>query len=363
MGWSLTIGTIAGTAIRLHFTFLLFLAWIGVSDYLARGPAAAVSSIVFILLLFACVTAHEFGHILMARRFGVRTPEVILSPIGGIANMERIPEVPAQELLVAVAGPLVNVVIALILMAGFGFGPEALLTIDFETAGLAERLALVNVSLVLFNLIPAFPMDGGRVLRALLAMKLGAAQATRIAARIGQGFAFLFVLLGLFYNPILLLVGVFIYFAAASEEQSASFAHFARDLTVNDAMEPSPVLLDPTSPLAQAVDLLLSSPQRDFPVVDKYGRLIGILDREAMLAGLHRWGGGAEAAKVMRETQALPQAMALNEAFSLMRGKGARAEAVQDASGRVIGVLTLDNISEMMMVENVKPGWRFARRT
>lgn len=205
-------------------------------------------------------------------------------------------------------------------------------------------------------------MDGGRVLRALLAMKMGAPKATALAARIGQGFAFLFVLLGLFYNPILMLVGVFIYFAAGAEEQSASFAHVARGLTVKDAMEPSPVLLDPKSPLAEAVDLLLSSPQRDFPVVDGYGRPLGIVDREAMLTGLHRWGGEAEAAKVMRESGALPQAMALNEAFALMRGKGARAEAVQDAMGRVVGVLTLDNIGEMMMVENVKPGWRFARR-
>lgn len=362
MGWSLTIGRIAGTAIRLHFTFLLFLAWIGISDYLARGPAAALSSLVFILLLFACVTAHEFGHILMARRFGVKTPEVILSPIGGIANMERIPEVPAQELLVAIAGPLVNVAIAAILMAGFAISPEALANIDFEKATLVERLALVNVTLVLFNLIPAFPMDGGRVLRALLAMKIGTPKATELAARIGQGFAFVFILLGLFYNPILLLVGVFIYFAAASEEQTASFTRFASDLKVRDAMEPSPVLLHGASPLAQAIELLLSSPQRDFPVIDDAGSLIGILDREAMLAGLHRSGANVEASKVMRESKALPQNMALVEAFTLMRAKGAKAEAVSDASGRVAGVLTLENISEMMMVDNVKPGWRFAKR-
>ena len=263
MGWSLTIGRVAGTEIRLHFTFLLFLAWIAIADYLANGPAAAVDSVVFIVLVFLCVTLHEFGHILMGRRFGVRTPDVILSPIGGIANMERIPQVPAQELLVAIAGPAVNVVIALLLMALFGIGPGDIINIDFDRASLAERLVLVNATLVAFNLVPAFPMDGGRVLRALLAMRMEMPRATAIAARIGQFFAFLFVTLGLFYNPILMLVGIFIYFAAASEEQSAAFTGFARSLKVRDAMEPSPATLQRTARLSQAVDMLLATPQRD----------------------------------------------------------------------------------------------------
>ena len=162
MNWSLTIGRIAGTNIRLHVTFLIFLAWIGIADYLAGGPAAAVQSIVFILLVFLCVTLHEFGHIAMARRFGVNTPRVILSPIGGIAAMERMPDKPRQELLVAIAGPLVNVVIALVLMAALGLGPVLLTTAGFDQGSLAERLLLVNIMLVVFNLIPAFPRDGGR---------------------------------------------------------------------------------------------------------------------------------------------------------------------------------------------------------
>ena len=176
MGWSLTIGRIAGTDIRLHFTFLLFLVWIGVADYLQRGAAAAIDTVTFILLVFLCVTLHEFGHIAMARRFGIRTPQVILSPIGGIASMERMPEKPRQELLVAIAGPLVNVVIALLLMAGFGIGIERINTSDFDTATLAERLLMVNVVLVLFNMVPAFPMDGGRVLRAAAGDEHGSAE-------------------------------------------------------------------------------------------------------------------------------------------------------------------------------------------
>ena len=361
MGWSLTIGRIAGTSIRLHFTFLLFLAWIAVAGYLANGPAAALATVVFILLVFGCVTLHEFGHIMMARRFGVSTPEVILSPIGGIANMERMPEKPQQELLVAIAGPLVNVAIAAILMLVTGFGLQHFAGLDFNTAGLTERLILVNITLVLFNIIPAFPMDGGRVLRAILAMNMEAAKATAVAARIGQGFAFLFVLLGLFHSPILMLVGVFIYFAASAEERQAAFTGFASKLTVGDAMEASPVTLPGDAPLSRAIDMLLSSPQRDFPVVDDDGRVIGMLDREAMLVGLRDHGGAIEIAKVMRQSQALAPGQALADAFTAMQQRRTGAEVVTDAAGRVSGLLTLENITEMMLVENAQPGFRFKR--
>jgi Zn-dependent protease/predicted transcriptional regulator len=362
MGWSLTIGRIAGTDIRLHFTFLLFLVWIGVADYLQRGAAAAIDTVTFILLVFLCVTLHEFGHIAMARRFGIRTPQVILSPIGGIASLERMPKKPRQELLVAIAGPLVNVVIALLLMAGFGIGAERINAFNFDTATLAERLLIVNVVLVLFNMVPAFPMDGGRVLRALLAMNMGAPKATALAARIGQGFAFFFVALGLFYNPILIFVGIFIYFAAASEEQSAAFAGFASRLKVKDAMEPSPVLLSADEPLSRAVDALLSSPQKEFPVLDEGGRIVGLLDRDAMILGLRDKGAEAAVGNAMRPSNPLFPEQPLMEAFTHMRKGGAKAEVVLDATGRVAGILTQENIAEMMMVENAQPGWRFRRR-
>jgi Zn-dependent protease len=362
MGWSLTIGRIAGTDVRLHFTFLLFLAWIGIADYLQGGIAAAIDSVAFLLLVFLCVTLHEFGHIAMGRRFGIRTPQVILSPIGGIASMERMPEKPVQELLVAIAGPLVNVVIALLLALGFGISLSGMTGADFEAASLAERLLIVNVVLVLFNMVPAFPMDGGRVLRALLAMRMGAPRATALAARIGQGFAFLFVLLGLFYNPILMLVGIFIYLAAASEEQTAAFTGFASRLKVRDAMEPSPILLVADDPLSKAVDALLSSPQKEFPVVDAAGRLAGLLDRDTMILGLRDQGAATAIGNAMRPTDPVFQDQPLVDAFARMRSAGARAEVVLDAQGQVAGILTHDNIAEMMMVENARPGWRFRRR-
>lgn len=362
MGWSLTIGRIAGTDIRLHFTFLLFLAWIGIADYLQGGMPAAVDSVVFILLVFLCVTLHEFGHIAMARRFGIKTPQVILSPIGGIASLERMPERPSQELLVAIAGPLVNVVIALLLMAVFGIGMNRIAGIEFDSATLADRLLIVNVVLVLFNMVPAFPMDGGRVLRALLAMNMGAPKATALAARIGQGFAFLFFLLGLLYNPILMFVGIFIYLAAASEEQSAAFTGFASRLKVKDAMEPSPILLSAGEPLSKAVDALLSSPQKEFPVLDAGGQVVGLLDRDAMIIGLRDQGAATAVGTAMRPSHPLRLDQPLVDAFTRMRTGGGRAEVVLDATGQVAGILTQENIAEMMMVENAQPGWRFRRR-
>jgi Zn-dependent protease len=362
MGWSLTIGRIAGTAVRLHFTFLLLVIWIGISDYLAGGARAALLSVVFILLIFACVTAHEFGHILTARRFGVNTPQIILSPIGGIAAMDRIPDVPWQELLVAIAGPLVNVAIALVLIVAGGGAFGDIATFDFEQASLLQRLTLANVSLVVFNLIPAFPMDGGRVLRALLSMMLGAERATAIATRLGQACAFAFVALGMFYNPILLFVGVFLYFAAASEEQAAAFKSFAHDLRVADAVERPQVILTAGAPLSEAIAALLSTPQRDFPVVDDAGRPVGLLDREALFAALKQQEPQAPISQAMRPAAPLSLAMPLEAAADRLRAAGSKAEIVCDANGGIAGLLTVENIAEMMMVNAARPGWNFTGR-
>lgn len=361
MNWSLTIGSIAGTRIRLHLTFLIFLAWIGIADYLAGGASAAVQSIVFILLVFFCVTLHEFGHIMMARHFGVNTPQVILSPIGGIAAMERMPEKPGQELLVALAGPLVNVAIGAVLLAA-GTSFAGLGTQSFDSLTLAQRLLLVNVMLVLFNLIPAFPMDGGRVLRAVLAMNMGPLRATALAARIGQGFAVLFFVLGLVWNPVLMFVGVFIYFAAGAEEQQAAFTDFASRLTAQDAMEPSPIVLAVGQPVSDAIDALLSSPQKEFPVVDGARRIVGLLDRDAMILGLRDRGAATPVGEVMRDCEPLRPEVPLPEAYARMRQRGDAAAVVADAAGRVLGVLTVENVAEMMLVEGARPGWAFRRR-
>ena len=362
MQWSLTIGRIAGTAIRIHITFLLFLVWIAASDYRSGGLEAAKSSVVFVLLVFACVVAHEFGHILTARNFGVKTPEVTLLPIGGVANMERIPEEPWQELLVAIAGPMVNVVIAGVLIMAGGFAAADLQSIDLEKATLVQRLALINISLVVFNLIPAFPMDGGRVLRALLAMRLGPQRATEIAAKLGQIFAFLFVAAGLFLNPMLVLIGMFIYIAAVSELQANALRWFARDLTVAEGMERTVRSLSANALLSEAVEALLASSQRAFPVIDAMQMPVGLLDRDDLVLGLKEKGPDAAVSSVMRKPAVISAAVPLNDAVTDMNRQGLRSQIVVDESGRLAGMLTLENVAEMMMIHAIRPEWKFAHQ-
>src|SRR5438874_13291101 len=200
MSWSLPIFRVAGIQLRIHVTFLLLIGWLAFRYYAEGGTAAAAGSVFFILLLFACVVLHEFGHAFAAKAFGINTPDITLLPIGGVARLERMPEEPVQELIIAVAGPLVNVVIALGLF--IADGAQALLNpAAVEAGGLIAQLLTINIMLVLFNLLPAFPMDGGRVLRALLATRMSYARATQVAATVGQGFAFVFGFLGLLWNP------------------------------------------------------------------------------------------------------------------------------------------------------------------
>ena len=216
---SLKVASIFGIEVRIHLTFLLFLVWIWFSYYQVAGFTGAVQGVLFILALFACVLLHEFGHAFAARGFGIETPDITLLPIGGVARLNRVPDKPWQELVVAIAGPLVNVVIAgvLIFVIHTSATLEQLEYLENPRIELLAKLASVNVMLVLFNLIPAFPMDGGRVLRALLAMVMPYARATQIAAWIGQGLAVVFGIFGIFGNPLLIFIAIFIFFGAQQE--------------------------------------------------------------------------------------------------------------------------------------------------
>ena len=220
---SLKVASIFGIEVRIHLTFLLFLIWIWFSYYQIAGFAGAVQGVLFILALFACVLLHEFGHAFAARGFGIQTPDITLLPIGGVARLSRIPEKPWQELVVAIAGPLVNVVIAaaLIFVIHGSAALEQLEYLESPRIELLAKLVSVNVMLVLFNLIPAFPMDGGRVLRALLAMAMPYARATQIAAWIGQGLAVVFGIFGIFGNPFLIFIAFFIFVGAQQEAAMA----------------------------------------------------------------------------------------------------------------------------------------------
>jgi stage IV sporulation protein FB len=357
MTWSIPIGSVGGTVIRVHVTFLLLLLWIAITYYIQGGTQAAIQGVTFVVLVFACVVLHEFGHVLAARQYGVRTPDITLLPIGGVARLARIPENPGQELVIALAGPAVNVIIAALLYFLLGTLPTLAGT-DLQSPGtdMLERLASVNAFLFLFNLIPAFPMDGGRVLRALLAYRMGYAQATQVAASIGQGVAFLFGLLGLFGNPLLLFIALFVYLAATAEAHSVQMRQVARGILAADAAITRFENLSPLSRLSDAVQALISTTQHEFPVVDGAGRLRGVLTRDAMIRALMEHGPDVAVTEIMtRDVPVVQPRQSLEDAIRLLQDKGAAVIGVVDSAGRLVGLITPENIGEVMMVHAARP--------
>ena len=358
MSWSVNIGSIAGTAIRIHITFVLFLIWIFVAGWASGGVNDALNSLVFIVLLFACVLAHEFGHIFTARAFGVATPDVTLLPIGGVARLERIPEKPGEEFLVAIAGPLVNVVIAIVLIAvtPTHISAEHFAAMESAKVSMIDRLAEVNLFLAVFNMIPAFPMDGGRVLRALLAIRLGHVRATEIAAMIGQWAAFGLGFLGLFYNPMLIFIAIFVYLAAASEAQMVSLQAMSSDVPVFAAMMTQFATLTPDEHIDAAVETLLQTSQTEFPIVDQNHRLIGMVGRAEIIRALREHGPAAPVSSVMvKDIPTIERGHRLEEAFRLLREKAVPGVGVVDVAGRLIGLVTPETIAEMLMVRRALP--------
>lgn len=355
MSWSFPIGRLFGSELRVHATFFLLLLWIGISAAVAGGAQAALVNLAFILALFACVVAHEFGHALMARRFGIATPDITLLPIGGLARLERMPEKPGQEIAVALAGPAVNVVIWLVLVGLFGVqtNPEALLQIENPAEGFWGRLAVVNLFLVLFNMLPAFPMDGGRVFRALLATRLGRVTATRVAATAGQVMAFGFGFLGLMSgNPLLILVAVFVFLAAMAESGHVATEEFGRHVGAREAMITRFEALDEDSSLAEAAAALIRTTQHEFPVLDTRGHLAGVLTRRALYAALAQDNPRTHpvAPHVTRDVPVVALRAALIDAIRAMQKAEAPAVGVAGPSGALVGYITAENIAELMVV-------------
>jgi Zn-dependent protease/CBS domain-containing protein len=363
MSWSLNIGSVAGTAVRVHATFLLFLAWIFGVNYFSGGAQAAWSGLIFIVLLFLCVLLHEFGHIFTARAFGVRTPDVILLPIGGVARLERIPERPSQEFLIAIAGPAVNIVIALILILldSAHPSPNRLAAIESANVSMIDRLASVNLFLALFNLIPAFPMDGGRVLRALLAARLGYVRATEIAAMIGQGVAFVLGFLGLFGNPLLIFIAIFVYLAASSEAHLVATRAMSRGVPITSAMITQFATLTPDESVDAALQTLLRTRQGESQVVDVYGRPLGVLGRNDLIRAVKERGPDARVADAMTTNiPTVKKSRCLEDAFRLLQEKSVPAVGVVDEVGRLVGLVTSETIGEMLMLHQALPaGVRF----
>lgn len=357
MPWSFPIGHLFGSELRVHVTFFLLLGWIGIVGWLNGGPAAAAVNLIYILLLFACVIAHEFGHALTARRFGIHTPDVTLLPIGGVARLEKMPEKPGQEILVAFAGPLVNVAIFLILL--ILLGPAAIenaLQAPITFANLPAQLAALNLILALFNLIPAFPMDGGRVLRAALSAMMDRVAATRVAATAGQILAFAMGLLGLVSgNPILLLIAFFIFMSAGAESSDVAMRQLTNGLMARDAMITEFEPLAPDDSLDIAATTLIRTTQTEFPVLaPETGRLEGLLTRSGLYAALEQSPRPARVSDVMtRDMPSVTLTTALTQVLTLME-QGSRAVAVTAPDGRVIGYVNRENVGELVVVANAR---------
>ncbi|MBI5686645.1 MAG: site-2 protease family protein [Verrucomicrobia bacterium] len=360
MKWSFKLGRILGIDVYIHFTFLLVLGFLGLAHWMVgRSIESAVTGVTFFLLLFGCVLLHEYGHALMARRYDIKTRDITLLPIGGVARLERMPDNPVHELWVALAGPAVNVVIAVLLFGWLTLTGtwEPLSSLSTTQGNLVERLLAVNVFLVLFNLLPAFPMDGGRVLRSLLALRLEYARATRIAATIGQGMAVLFGFVGLFGNPMLLFIAFFVWIGAAQEAGAAEMKSALAGIPVREAMVTEFSTLSPQATLGDAAQLILAGSQRDFPVVDR-GNAVGVLVHEDLFEALGKAGEHASVESVMqREFQTANPGDLLDFALSRLRSERGTPLLVME-SGGLRGLLTTDNLGEFLMIRAALAGRR-----
>ena len=352
------LGKIAGIRIEVHWTFSLLLIWVIFLDIQRGGTTyTALMNIILILLLFLCVILHELGHALTARHFGIVTKKITLLPIGGVASLEKMPEKPGQELLVALAGPAVNVIIALLLYLTvpiknyFGLDADSLVQLlsapSLET--ILFYLFIANLMLVVFNLIPAFPMDGGRVFRAILAFTMDRARATRIAAGLGQYLAVVFFIIGLFYNPFLILIALFIFLGAYSENQMVQQKSMVEGHKVQEALLTNITFLHPENSLKDVFAIILAGTEKDF-VVAENGAIKGILYHKDILKNAQN---GSIKVKAIMDTKfkTMKSMDELTLFFDLINTQKQRFFPVTDNTQKLIGAIDLTNVSEFLILQ------------
>jgi Zn-dependent protease/predicted transcriptional regulator len=364
MKWRISIGRYAGIEVYIHITFFLLLMWIAFVHWTqGNGWIGAVGGMMFILAVFACVVLHEFGHALAARAYGIETRDIILLPIGGVARLERMPREPVQEIYVALAGPAVNLIIAgglfALLWITNTLAPFGELTV--ASGPFFERLMMVNLFLLLFNLIPAFPMDGGRVLRAALAMRGNYVQATQRAAQIGQGIALLFGLAGLMAgNPMLVFVALFVWIGAAQEASMTKMSTALVGVPVSHAMITDFKVLNHDDELTRAVALTMAGSQNDFPVL-KENQVVGVLTQKNLISSLKSDGERAAVGDVMQRSFVAVNA---EEMLDVSFGKLSECQChtlpvLHD--DRLVGLLTMDNVGEFIRIQTAlksRPSYR-----
>jgi Zn-dependent protease/CBS domain-containing protein len=361
MGGSFKIGQFSGIDVRVHWTFFLLLAFFAFLGYQASGSAVgALTATVTIVALFFCVLLHEFGHSLVAQRLGIGIHSITLLPLGGVSSFESLPEKPADEVKTTIAGPLVNVVLALVLFGvGLLFGAVPRVPADpfMDTGSVGQfffYLGYLNVVLAVFNLLPAFPLDGGRILRALLATRLGAIRATDISSVVGKIFAAVFFLIGLISGNLLLaFVAAFIYIGANGEAQMVRQQGLTRGLTVSDVMgtKPRTETVTPDHTFRQVLDSVIHGYQEDFPVVDESGNLVGMLTRDEIMTAAHspeRYSSVRDLMKTNVPTIS-SQVDLFEDGLRILQQSGLRALPVTE-NGELVGMLTIEDIGHASLL-------------
>jgi Zn-dependent protease/CBS domain-containing protein len=353
MGWSFPVGRVLGISVRLHVTFVLLLGFIGYGGFIQAGPSGAIWSLAWLCSIFACIVLHELGHSVVAQQLDVQVKSITLLPIGGVAALRRIPENPWHEIAITLAGPMVNAAIAAVLLPIAGL-PVPILPHGFPV-GVPELLRMlvgVNVVLFAFNFVPAFPMDGGRLLRALLALALPYQRATVIAATVGQGLAIVFVVAGLLMPQVfLLIIGVFIFLGAEGEERMVRMRGLLRDIEVEEVMSREFAVLAPAEPVARGLELIYQTGQDDFPVVEA-GRFVGMVTRRAMVEAIN---AGADPRLPVGELvdagvpTVSPRAKVSRVYEELLSGGETSLPVLEQ--GRLVGLLAPENITRYVLVQ------------
>lgn len=356
MVWQVPLGRVRGTEIRMHLTLLLLLAWYAWQGWRVAGVGGAVDQFAFLVLLFASVTLHEFGHITAARRYGIATPTVLLTPIGGLAQIARMPANPRQELVIALAGPLVTLVLTLLLVGGLVLAGDAaaLLPGTPDDVPLWTSLAWANLILLVFNLIPAFPMDGGRVLRALLAGRIGMVRGTRIAVRVGQALAIGLAVVGVMTNPMLALIALFIFLGA--EAELTAVANGMMDSLMHTVVAEAQ-FVTPGQSLRDVLAKAGGASPLVWPVVDADGRLLGCLTRADLATAADTGQLDTSVAHHLRPLTDCSYVCLDRPITAIDPTEWAAADATLpliDATGRYLGMVYRDRFTDQILAQGLR---------
>lgn len=374
MRGSFKIFTWLGVPVFLHWTFGLiffFILWHANGSGLNTVETVWLTGL--FMVLFLCVLLHEYGHALAARRYGVKTRDIVLMPIGGVARLEKMPEKPIQEFVVAIAGPAVNVLIAVLLFAGVGLLAEGDLWEMLAFAVQSDigeeiftdsgdiispalhftlKLAFINILLVVFNMIPAFPMDGGRVFRSLLSMWIGRPRATKIASWLGQAIALLLVISGIWRGDLILsLLGIFVILAARSENDSVQTEALLSRFKASDAMRPGFTRLRSNDWMLSAIETMRRGLERHFLVFDLNDQLVGMLEHTDIVRAMRKPDVTAEIGQYAHRAELVHLNESLMKVSYLIRQRGCGIVGVADETGHLLGVIDEAGLAHFIRLE------------